>query len=155
MINLIGADGKITLKEAERRQLDAISGGSIARETGSVPQEFTRIRSVDYHDGVFVFGLKPDPMDLRDHVTMTVSEAFRKIRALREMMRVIPLVDPKMASEMLVELVRKMQEAIDKDSEALQQAKKEIEREELVEKMQAIEDAKNGIIRFPPKRAEN
>ena len=71
MLNLIGADGKKSVHTAEMEQLEALKGDSIARETGSVPQTFNRIKSIKYHDGLFEFELKPDPMDLRDHMVMT------------------------------------------------------------------------------------
>lgn len=152
MVNLIGADGKKTLQASEKAQFEALQGDSIARETGSVPQEFTRIREIKYHDGVFEFKMKPSPYDLSDTKIMPVGEVMTKLHVMRAMLRKTALVDPKMASEMLIELERKLIEAVEQDEDALQQVQAALLKEQQVEQAQRQEDRANGIIRFPEKK---
>lgn len=147
MLNLIGADGKKPIHVSEDNQLEALKGDSIARETGSVAQEFTRIRSITYHDGMFEFEMKPDAFDLSTKRLMTVGEVFTKLHRMRAMLRKAPLIDPKMASEMLVELERKLLEAVESDEKALQDIQQEIIRQEKIKKEQEAEDRANGIFR--------
>jgi hypothetical protein len=147
MLNLIGADGKKSVHTAEMEQLEALKGDSIARETGSVPQTFNRIKSIKYHDGLFEFELKPDPMDLRDHMVMTYAEVFTKLNRMKESLKKPILADPVAAAEMLVELGRKLNEAIEKDDQALKEIQKAIFEGEQLKKARSIEDRVNGIIR--------
>ena len=147
MLNLIGADGKKSVHTAEMEQLEALKGDSIARETGSVPQTFNRIKSINYHDGLFEFELKPDPMDLRDHMVMTYAEVFTKLNRMKESLKKPILADPVAAAEMLVELGRKLNEAIEKDDQALKEIQKAIFEGEQLKKARSIEDRVNGIIR--------
>ena len=147
MLNLIGADGKKSVHVAEMEQLEALKGDSIARETGSVPQTFNRIKSVKYHDGLFEFEMNPSKFDLRDHMVMTVPEVFTKLKHMKESLKKPVLADPKAASEMLVELERKLYEAIEKDDQALKEIQRAIFEGEQLKKARAIEDRVNGIIR--------
>ena len=148
MVNLIGADGKKPIKISEQNQLDAISGDSVARESGSVPQTFSRILSVKFTGDGFEFKMKPDKYDLRDTIYMSVYETFKKFGKMRQMLRKAPLVDPKMACEMLIELERKLIEACENNENALKEVQKAILDTEQLKKARLKEDQDNGIVRF-------
>lgn len=148
MLGLIGADGKKPIKDSEQKQLDAISGDSIARETGSVPQTFSRILSVKFTGDGFEFKMKPDKYDLRDTVYMSVYETFKKLNHMRRSLRKAPLADPKMACEMLIELERKLIEACEDNENALREVQKAVFDMNKVKNEQLAEDQANGIVRF-------
>lgn len=149
MLNLIGANGKKTLKEVEAIKLDAISGDSVARLTGSVPQFLSRIRSVDYVKGFFIFKMKPDKYDLRDTKIMPAGDVLKKVKAMHRSVRKMPLEDPKMWADMLVELERKLVEAMEKDESALKDIMRAQAQLGAARLAQQKEDSANGIIRFP------
>ena len=147
-MNLIGADGKKPIKVSEQKQLDAISGDSVARESGSVPQTFSRILSVKFNGDGFEFKMKPDKYDLRDTIYMSVYETFKKLREMRRMLRKAPLVDPKMACEMLIELERKLIEACEDNENALKDVQRALFDTAQAKKAQLAEDKANCIVRF-------
>ena len=148
MLGLIGADGKKTVKESERAQYEAISGDSVARTTGSVPQVFNKIQSVKFDGLGFEFKLKPDKYDLRDTMYMSVYDTFKKLGSMRQMLRKAPLVDPKMACELLIELERKLIEACEDNEDALKEINQAVTDLKSAEIAQAKEDLANGIVRF-------
>ena len=147
MLNLIGVDGRKPIHTSEMEQLEALKGDSIARETGSVPQTFNRIKSITYHDGFFEFEMNPSKFDLRDHMVMTVAEVFTKLNHMKESFKKPVFADPKMASELLVELERKLHEAMEKDEQALREIQRAIFEGEQLRKAREIENRVNGIIR--------
>lgn len=148
MLGLIGADGKKTVKESERAQYEAISGDSIARNTGTVPQVFDRIQSVKFDGTGFEFKLKPNKYDLRDTMYESVYDTFKKLGSMRLMLRKAPLADPKMAAELLIELERKLIEACEDNENALKEINRAMNDIKMAEISQAKEDLANGIVRF-------
>jgi len=147
MVNIIGADGRKPIHVQEKELLEHLKGDSVARESGSVPQTFNRIRSISYHDGFFELELKPDPLDLTTHRTVSAAEMFHKIDRMKLSLAKMPLVDPKMAAEMLTELERKLYEAMEKDEKALKEIQQAIIEGENLKKAREMEDRVNGIIR--------
>ena len=80
-------------------------------------------------------------------MVMTYAEVFTKLNRMKESLKKPILADPVAAAEMLVELGRKLNEAIEKDDQALKEIQKAIFEGEQLKKARSIEDRVNGIIR--------
>lgn len=141
-MQIIGADGKKSIRESEIAQNEALKGDSIARETGSVEQEYTRIRSIEDTGLGFVVYLKPTPLDLRDSVYFSYEEMAARLMRMRYVLRKVPLKDQKAVSEMLIEIERKVYEAISKNEMAQEGMKRALEAQKQAQQAQIQRDAK-------------
>lgn len=141
-MQILGADGKKTVRSSEIAQNEALKGDSVARETGSVEQEYTRIRSIEDTGIGFVVYLKPSVTDLRDSVFFTYEEMAARLMRMRYVLKKVPLKDQKSVSEMLIEIERKLYEAMNKSELAQKEVEAAVEAQKKAQKAQIERDKK-------------
>lgn len=98
---------------AERRLLEKInSTTSVAKATGSVAQEFTRIKDiVDRGDGILlILNATPERPDVSKF--LSYRQALAHLYATKQTIPLMNLVDAKAASEMLLMLEHRLYEAL-------------------------------------------
>lgn len=104
-------------KKIENKLVQKIDDSpSVAKETGSIKQDFNRIQEIEHLDGYgFRVYIMPTPKDPRIYADMTYEEAMGRVIAMHRMLPLVPLVDRRSFVEQVTFLRSRLYEAMTKD----------------------------------------